>query len=302
MRLAYFNDFQLGVLRGEEVVDIQGALGDIRHSNPQDLINQVVSRWDELKPAIERHVQGAKGVPARQVRFRAPAPRPIRLMSGVLSYMEHGKRAAPGDPDFFLKSPSCVIGDGDTVELPPQTEATIFHHEAELAAIIGKTLTKASPEEGLRGIFGYVNFIDVSLRGWMPNGMNSFFLGKSWDTFGPMGPVIVTADEVANPQNLQVKLWVNDQLRQDYNSSDMARTIGEAIAFASTVTTLEPGDVIAFGTNHQGLGSLQDKDNVEMEIEGLGRLHVKVHDSLGREWPRGVDTEMAERVLTIGRR
>jgi len=300
MRIVFYNDFRLGVLRDSEVIDIHPALGNMHYSSPQDLINQVISGWEELKPVIEGHVGKAKGLPLNQVRLRAPVPKPPRLMSGILSYLEDGKRP-PADPDFFLKSPSCVIGDGDTVELPP-VQARVFHHEAELAAVIGKTLTKASPEEALQGIFGYVNFIDVSLRGLMPNGMLSFFLGKSWDTFGPMGPAIVTADELSDPQCLQVRLWVNGELRHDYNTNDMARSIGEVIAFVTSVTTLEPGDVIALGTNHQGLGAIQNDDTMEMEIMGLGRLTVKVHDSLNREWPRGVDKAEAEMVVNFGRK
>ena len=97
-----------------------------------------------------------------------------------------------------------------------------------------------------------------------------FFLGKCWDTFAPMGPALVTADEIADPQNLQVRLWNNDEPRHDFPTSDMAHRLPELISEFSKITTLEPGDVIATGVNHQQIGPVQDGDVIRMEIEGLG--------------------------------
>lgn len=109
---------------------------------------------------------------------------------------------------------------------------------------------------------------------------------KSRDTFAPTGPWLVTRDEVADPLNLSVRLWVNGNLMQNFNTDDMAHKIPRVIEWATSIHTLEPGDIIATGTNHHGLSALQDSDAVEMEIEGLGRLHLRVRDDLKRGWPR----------------
>ncbi len=134
-------------------------------------------------------------------------------------------------------------------------------------------------------IFGYVNFIDGSARGLKPD-TNVFFQAKSRDTFAPMGPYLVTADEIDDPHQLQVRLWVNGTLMQGFNTNDMAHDIPRSMEWLSSIHTLEPGDVLATGTNHRGLGPFQDGDRVELEVEGLGRLHINVSDELKRTWAR----------------
>jgi 2-keto-4-pentenoate hydratase/2-oxohepta-3-ene-1,7-dioic acid hydratase in catechol pathway len=138
----------------------------------------------------------------------------------------------------------------------------------------------------------------MSARGLQGAVGNSFFLGKCWDTFAPMGPALVTADEIADPQNLRVRLWNNDEPRHDFPTSDMAHPIRELIAEFSKITTLEPGDVIATGVNHQQIGAVQDGDLLRMEIDGMGPpLVIRIRDPLQRKWPRGIDTDMAARVI-----
>src|SRR5258707_13058965 len=141
---------------------------------------------------------------------------------------------------------------------------------------------------------GYVNFIDVSGRGLPPAG-NTFYQMKSRDTFAPMGPYIVTADEIADPLNLQIKLWVNGTLKQNFNTSDMAHKIPRCIEWVTSIHTLEAGDVLATGTNHRGLSSFQDGDVVELESDGLGRLRFHVRDELKRTWGRETRLDMANK-------
>ena len=167
----------------------------------------------------------------------------------------------------------------------PDVPATIFEGEAELGLIIGKKASHVSEADAMNYIFGYLNFIDGSARG-LPPERNVFFQVKSRETFAPIGPFIVTADEVQDPQKLSVKLWVNGDLKQDFNTSDMAHKIPKAISWLSSIHTLEPGDLIATGTNHRGLSSFQDGDKVELEVEGLGRLSIFVQDDLKRTWAR----------------
>ena len=285
MKLVLFNDFVPGVMKGDRVVDISSVVADIPQISPQTLMSGLIERFDQYRTAIESTAASAEGVPSSQVKFRAPLPEPTRMICMAGNYMESGTRSLVADRDAFLKSPSAVIGDGDTVVMP-DAPAPHFHHEAELAFVVGKTAKHVDAADAAGYIFGYVNFIDVSARDLNPNGSSSFFWQKSWDTFAPMGPYLATADEIADPQNLAVKLWISGDLRQDLSTSDMGRSVYEVLEFASWITTLKPGDVVSTGTNHVGLGPIQDGDAIEMEIEGLGRLHLSVQDDWKRTWPR----------------
>ena len=151
-----------------------------------------------------------------------------KLVCMAGNYMESGTIPKAYDVDAFLKAPSSIIGKGDTVVLP-NIPADVFHHESELGVVIGKTASKVSAANALDHVFGYLNFMDVSARGISPNGNNSFWWQKSWDTFGPIGPWILTSDDVPNPQNLDIRLWNNGDLRHNFNTSDMARSVGEVI-------------------------------------------------------------------------
>ncbi len=301
MKLVLFDEYKLGVLQDGRVLDAMEALEGQVFRRPQDLMEEVITRWDELKPRIEAAVQGKEGVAVTEVKLRAPVPKPSKLICAAVNYLEFGQRE-PAVLDAFLKSPNAVIGTGNTCELPP-APATVFHHEPELAFVVGKTATKVSQSDAMSHIFGYCNFLDMSARGLQGAVGNSFFLGKCWDTFAPMGPALVTADEIADPHELQVKLWNNDNPMHDYPTSDMAHRIPELISEFSKITTLEPGDVIATGTNHQQIGAVQDGDVIRMEIQELGPpLVIRVSDPSKREWPRGIDTEMAARVIAAAPR
>ena len=296
MKLAFFDDFRLGVIVGDRITDAMSAVEGTTFRRPQDLIEEVIINWDEMRPRIEAAVAGNDGVPLGSVRLRAPVPKPAKLICAAVNYLEFGMRE-PAVLDAFLKSPTAIIGSGDTCELPP-APASVFHHEPELAFVIGRTATKVEQDEALSYVFGYTNFLDMSARGLQGAVGNSFFLGKCWDTFAPMGPALVTADEIADPQNLQVRLWNNDDPRHDFPTSDMAHKITELISEMSKITTLEPGDVIATGVNHQHIGAVQNGDVLRMEIEGLGPpLIINVSDPSGREWPRGIDKSFADMIV-----
>tara|TARA_Y100000780_G_scaffold223910_1_gene234734 strand:- start:178 stop:849 length:672 start_codon:yes stop_codon:yes gene_type:complete len=206
--------------------------------------------------------------------------------------MEDGTRSEPAPINAFHKSPNSVIGNGDTMVLP-DVPAAIFEGEAEMALIIGKHASNVKPENAYEHIFGYMGFIDGSARGLPPAG-NTFYQMKSRDTFAPMGPWLVTADEIDDPLNLSVKLWVNEELKQNYNTSDMAHKIPRIIEWVSSIHDLEPGDVVATGTNHRGLSAFQDGDRVNLEVQGLGNLDFGVRDDLKRTWARTTRLEMAD--------
>lgn len=296
MKLVLFNDYRLGVLQNGNVVDVMASLDGLHFHKPQEMVEGVILGWDQVKPKIEQEIQGKEGVPISDVTLRAPIPRPPKLICAAVNYLEFGQRK-PAILDAFLKAPTAIIATGETCELPP-VPASIFHHEPELAFVIGKTATKVNQKDALSHVFGYFNFLDMSARGLQGAVGNSFFLGKCWDSFAPMGPALVTADEILEPNNLQVQLWNNGEARHDFPTSDMAHQIPELISEISKVTTLEPGDVIATGVNHQQIGAVQDGDTLEMQIENLGPpLVIHINDPSKREWPRGIDNDFAAMVI-----
>lgn len=296
MKLVFFNDFTLGVVRGDSVVDVSAATSDLVHTSPQDLLNRLIVNFAQYKGRLEAAAQQGPGIPLAQVRLRAPVPKPTDIVAMAVNYMEDGTRAEPAPRNAFHKAPSSVIGNGETIILP-DVPASIFEHEAELALVISKRASHVPAAQAYDYIFGYMNFIDVSARGLKPEN-NSFFQMKSRETFAPLGPWLVTADEIADPLQLPVRLWVNGDLKQNFHTSDMAHKIPQVIEWITSIHTLEPGDVIATGTNHRGLSALQDGDSVEIEIAGLGRLHVNVRDDLKRTWPRETRLERANKGLS----
>jgi 2-keto-4-pentenoate hydratase/2-oxohepta-3-ene-1,7-dioic acid hydratase in catechol pathway len=293
MKLAYFDDFKLGVVTGDGVVDVSSVVQDIPHTGPHDLINGLIERFAAYRARVEEAARRGKAVPLADVRIRPPLPRPVNIDCMAVNYMEDGTRTEPAPINAFHKSPNAVIGPGDTMVLP-DVPATIFEGEAEVAVVIGKRAKDVKAADAMSCVFGYVNFIDGSARGLPPPG-NVFYQMKSRDTFAPMGPFIVTADEIADPHRLQVRLWVNGEVKQNFNTSDMAHKIPRCIEWVSSIHTLEPGDVLATGTNHRGLSAFQDGDLVELESEGLGRLRISVRDALKRTWGRETRLEMADK-------
>ena len=292
MKLVFFDDFKLGVLKDDTVVDVSGAVSSIEHTSPQDLIGKVIEGFSQHQSALQHAVDSGQGKPLNQVRLRSPLPKPPNIICMAVNYMEDGTRDEPAPINAFQKSPNVAIGDGDTMVLP-DIPATIFEGEAEIALVIGKRASNVKQEDAYDHIFGYINFIDGSARG-LQSGGNTFYQMKSRDTFAPMGPYLVTADEIDNPQNLDIKLWVNEDLKQSFNTDDMAHKIPRIIEWVSSIHELEPGDVIATGTNHRGLSAFQNGDKVELMVQGLGVLHFNIKDNLKRTWARTTRLEMAE--------
>jgi 2-keto-4-pentenoate hydratase/2-oxohepta-3-ene-1,7-dioic acid hydratase in catechol pathway len=295
MKLLPFNDFRLGVLKGDQVVDVTAVIANIPHSGPGDRMNSVIANFADLRPRIEAAVAAGSGVPVGSVRIRPPVPKPTNIECMAVNYMEDGTLKEPAAINAFHKSPGCIIGHGDTMVLP-DFPASVFEGEAELGLVIGKPTSRVSAANAMDHVFGYINFIDGSARGVVPP-TNVFYQMKSRATFAPIGPYLVTADEVPDPQKLQIKLWVNGQLKQNFNSDDMAHKIPRCIEWVSHIHDLEPGDIIATGTNHRGLSSFQDGDLVELECEGMGRLKINVRDDLKRTWSRETRLERTQKGL-----
>ena len=284
MRLVFFDDFKLGVLQGDTVVDVSEAVRDIPHTGAHDVINGVIARFGELRGRLEAAAKRGAAVPLARVRIRPPLPRPTNIVCMAVNYMEDGTRSEPAPINAFMKSPGAIIGPGDTMVLP-DVPATIFEGEAEVAVVIGRRASRVSAAEAMSYVFGYTNFIDGSARGLLPTG-NTFYQMKSRDTFAPIGPALVTADEVPGPHQLQITLSVNGTVKQNFNTSDMAHKIPRCIEWVTSIHTLEPGDILATGTNHRGLSAFMNGDVIDLETERLGRLSFGVRDDLKRTWSR----------------
>ncbi|MBA2277621.1 MAG: fumarylacetoacetate hydrolase family protein [Chloroflexia bacterium] len=294
MRIAAFGNAKIGVVADDDtVVDITDLLQQYEPLGPADLLPDLITHFADLRTDLERRADGGGGAALDAADLHSPLTRPSKIVCLMGNYREGTDRPLQV-LDLFFKSPEGISGPGDTVVLPPH-QADIFHHEAEIAVVIGREAKDLSDAEAMDAVFGYVVFNDVSARGLGRSGINSF-LGKSFDTFAAFGPWIVTSDEIPDPQVLNVTVDVNGERRQDYSTSDMERPVRELLTYISSVTTLHPGDVICCGTNHQGLGSMQDGDAVVTTVSGIGSFTIYVRDEHARAWQRGVDREMAERV------
>src|ERR1700753_334497 len=161
MKLLYFDDFKLGVLKGDAVVDVSAEVHDIPHTGPGDLMNGLIERWNSYKPRLETAVARGTGMPLSNVRVRPPVPSPRTIDCMAVNYMEDGTRSAPAPINAFHKSPSAIIGHGDTMVLP-DVPASAFEGEAEIAVVIGKKSSHVSEAEAMKPVLAYLNFIDGS--------------------------------------------------------------------------------------------------------------------------------------------
>jgi 2-keto-4-pentenoate hydratase/2-oxohepta-3-ene-1,7-dioic acid hydratase in catechol pathway len=205
----------------------------------------------------------------------APIPRPNRILAIGRNYGAHALElgnAVPEEPIVFMKPGSCVIGPGDSIVIPDGVGRVDF--EAELAVVIGKGGKDISEENALSHVTAYTIFNDVTARDKQRAAQEKkhpWFLAKSLDTFGPLGPFLVTVDEIADPHNLQITLKVNGETKQDGSTEGMNFRIPYLIAYLSRWFKLEPGDIIATGTP-AGVGPIVPGDSLEIEITGLGKL------------------------------
>src|SRR4051794_23291259 len=259
-----------------------------QHADPQSAMSFLITHFDELRPEIEAHVESARVSSPADGRLLPPLPRPTNFLCCIANYWERVQRP-PRPLNLYVKNPDAVIGPDDEIVLPDFTEPWIFMHEAELGVVI-KGPAKDVPRADWRSaVFGYTGVIDVSARGagratWGGGG----WVGKAFDTFAPVGPWITTADEIPDPQDLHVRLWNDGDLRHDYNTVDMEHGVAEIIELVTSAMTLCSGDLIACGTNHEGLGAVQDGETLDFEIERIGRMSLTVSDPLQRTWERGV--------------
>jgi len=218
------------------------------------------------------------------VKLMAPISRPGKFLGVGLNYADHIAETAlekPEYPTFFTKQSTCVIAQGEAIHVPKVSEK--LDYEVELAFVIGKRCRHVSLENAHKVIAGYTLVNDVSVRDWQFR-TPTWTLGKSFDTHGPMGPWIVTADAINDPHNLNLKTWIDDELRQSSNTQHMIFNCYEMIAYLTQAMTLEPGDVVATGTpsgvgvKMKPRGYMKAGQTVKIEIEHIGSLINPVID------------------------
>lgn len=278
-----------GVLTDRGVIDISAAVP--KNYTPQLVMQNIIDDFESLRPSLEKVCMTPDAISLDQLRLRPPLPRPGKILACIANYWEHAQREAR-PLNMFMKNPDAVIGPGDTIILPEYTVPWVFMHEAELALVIKGPAKMVKAENWRDAVFGYTAMVDVSAREqgrrtW-PATPHTSWLGKSFDTFAPIGPCIATADEVSDPNDLVVRFWNDGQLRHNYNTDDMEHRVPELVQFATTIMTMKSGDLIACGTNHEGLGALQDGETVEIAIQNIGKMTLKVSDPLKRKWERGI--------------
>lgn len=276
MKIVSFNGNRIGLVENDRVIDVTEAAGINPASWPPVGMVQTIARWEELRPAIEAR-RGEAGIPLTDARLEAPVRWPNKLIAFPANYHDHIKemkenvisKANAKGQGFFLKANSSISGPADPVVLPP-VEGREIHHESELAIIIGKRGRGVSRDQARDMIFGFSCLLDMVVRGQEERVMR-----KSFDSFCPLGPWIVTADEVPDMDDLEMRLWVNGEERQRASTRDLIVDIPEMIAMASAVCTLEPGDIIATGTP-AGVGPVLDGDTLSIQIDHVGRMDLKV--------------------------
>jgi 2-keto-4-pentenoate hydratase/2-oxohepta-3-ene-1,7-dioic acid hydratase in catechol pathway len=276
MKLARFDGGRVGLIDGPDIVDVTDQAGiDTQEWPPVGMI-RLIDAFSTGK--FQPDTTKANRRPLADVRLETPVPWPNKLIAYPVNYHAHGKEmnaAYRADVQgFFLKPITSLSGPNDAVVLPELSDRSI-HHECELAIVVGRTCRNVPRESALDYIFGYSCLIDVTVRGKEERVMR-----KGYDTFCPVGPWITTADEVGDASQLDLKLWVNDELRQSANTRDLVLDIPGMIAMASSVMTLYPGDIIATGTP-EGVGPIVSGDTITIEIERVGKMSVPVVQGQG---------------------
>jgi 2-keto-4-pentenoate hydratase/2-oxohepta-3-ene-1,7-dioic acid hydratase in catechol pathway len=271
MKLATYSvggQTRTGIVVGNAVIDsgVEGTMIDL------------IRDWDALKPALEAKVAAGGGVPLSSVRLEAPVQRPGKIWAIGLNYADHieeSKMETPQRQVWFTKAQTSVNGPYDDIEIATSTMTNDY--EVELVAVIGKGGKHVTADDAPAAIFGYCVGNDVTERMWQ-HGSPQWSLGKSFDTHAPMGPWIVTADEVGDPHNLSLRCFVNGEKRQDSNTKHLVFNIWQQVEHLSVGMTLEPGDCLFTGTPG-GIGAamdprqfLQPGDVVRCEVDGLGHI------------------------------
>ncbi len=273
----------LGIRTEQGILDVAAACRRLGRQGAPDTVDEAMTMGLAALEPLARLVARAEAhadlfLDESAVRLGPPVPRPGKIICIGLNYRAHAAEAdmaVPAHPVLFSKFTNAIAGPGDPVVLPGVAEQ--YDYEAELVVVMGRRARHVAAEAALDCVLGYCNGNDLSARDLQMR-TSQWLLGKSLDGFLPIGPYLVTRDEVPDPQNLRIRLWRNGALRQDGHTRNMLFPVAELIAYISRYMTLEPGDIIATGTPEGVIMGLPEKDwlrpgdRVAVEIDGLGRL------------------------------
>jgi len=282
MKLCRFDDNRLGLVQDDGIRDVTSvleALGPFRYPLPKE--DPYIAALASLRPKIEEAAKKAKPVAADKVKLLAPVANPGKIIAAPVNYTKHLQEALADKgihhgnlineihkAGMFLKATSAVVGPGEGVKLVHTDRRN--DHEVELAIVIGRRTKNVSVEEAKNSIAGYCIGLDMTIRGPEERSFR-----KSPDSYCVLGPWLVTADELADPGNVSLKITVNGETRQDAHTSDLIVKVPDLVAWASTFYTLHPGDVILTGTP-QGVGPVKPGDVMEATLERIGSMRVQV--------------------------
>jgi len=282
MKLVTFthnNETRVGAVIGNHVVDSKD--NGLIPTNMMEFLSAGTAALSVMQQQID---SGEHRIALQDVKLHAPVPRPGKFLGVGLNYADHINETGlekPEYPTFFTKQSNCVVGEGEAIYLPKVSDK--LDYEGELAFVIGKRCKHVTVEQAHEVIAGFTIVNDVTVRDWQFR-TPTWTIGKSFDTHGPMGPWLVTSDEISDPHNLDLKTWIDDEKRQDSNTRHMIFNCYELIAYLSQAMTLEPGDVISTGTpsgvgvKMKPRGYLKSGQTVRIEIEGIGTLSNPVID------------------------
>ena len=275
-------DVRLGVETERGVVDVRAAAEAARLPAPgtaRELIAGGQASLTQLDQVLESAAgDAAHTVAAEELRLAPVVADPEKVICVGANYRKHSDEAGlpvPDQPIYFAKYRNSLSGHGDDVAIPTVTQKVDY--EVELVAVIGRPTRRVEVAEALDHVFGYATGNDLSARELQMRS-SQWMYGKAIDGFAPLGPFLVTADEVPDPQDLELRTWVNGELRQESNTKDMVFSVAELVSDLSQIMTLEPGDLIYTGTPEGVILGMKDKtwltggDEVVCEVAGLGRL------------------------------
>ena len=272
MKLASTLDARLLAVLDDRSVDLTDALR--LRPGPGGPLLAFLDAGGTLADLQELDLDALPSRPLDPTRLAAPLARPGKVVGAPVNYLDHkaemGEQRTIADYGVFLKATSSVIGPNEPIRLPYTDLRT--DHEGELGVVIGRTASRVPAERALEHVLGYAPVLDITVRSGEDRSTR-----KSFDTFTPLGPWVTTADEVPDPGALELRCWVDDELRQHASTADLIYDVAELVAYTSHVMTLHPGDVIATGTP-AGVGPIAAGQRVAVEITGLGRLDVAVTD------------------------
>lgn len=282
--VSWFDDrVRTGLVEGDEIVD----LTDPAIGLPGDMVALLALGPDAIDGVRKASATSARRVPVDAAQLLAPVPHPPSFLAIARNYAAHIAELGHQGSEYqtwFAKQPTCVIGPGAGIEVPRVSDQVDY--EGELGMVIGRRCRHVPAERALEVVAGFMVVNDVSVRDWQWRAP-TMMLGKGFDTHGPTGPWLVTADAVGDPQQLSVRTWVNDELRQDGNTADMIFSCAQMIEHLSTAFTLEPGMILSTGTP-AGVGAKDDPprwlrpgDRVRIAVEGIGELSNPVVDEPG---------------------